>query len=95
MIQTDEFQHLPSYYQKKVVEEIVTPENTTQANPDGSIYKRKFGSVKAYNLLLVMMPSSLETFISKPSLGLEQGRKESRTEHKEQISKVKSGYDPP
>ena len=65
--------------------------------PEARLQDCCFGKVRSlvvafFNQNLVTTQSflSLETFISKPSLGLEQGRKESRNE-----TQQKAGYDPP
>ena len=65
--------------------------------PEARLQDCCFGKVRSlvvavFNQNLVTTQSflSLKTFISKPSLGLEQGRKESRNE-----TQQKAGYDPP
>ena len=69
---------------------------------DGYFLKRKVSCVfKAYqsnqHSITMQYFLSLETFISKPSLGLEQGRKKNRNEcyKTNNQDKVTSGYDPP
>ena len=73
-----------------------------QNNLNGPVLKQEARVVNKscdQHLVTMQYPLSLKTFISKPSLGLEQGRKKSKNTHHEKNNQdlldKKSGHDPP